>query len=352
MRSLTQGGALVALLLGSGFLGGPQAIAQTPPAYTVTKTVALGAPDRWDYVTFDPPSHRVYVSHGDRVTVVDGHDGSVLGQIEGMPGGTHGIAIVSAEGRGYTDDGRAGEAASFDLRTLKVGKRIKAAEDADAVVYDPVSSHIFVVNGDTGTLTVIDAKSDSAIATVNVGGKLEFAVSGTNGKLYVNGAEKREIVRVDTKTNQVDAHWSIPDCVSPHGLAIDSSAHRLFSSCVNSVLMVIDTGDGGVVAKLPIGRGTDAAAFDPKRKYAFSSNGIDGTLSVIQEKDPGSFVSLGDVKTAVTARTMAVDPESGRIYLVAADVEAPPEGAAPQQRRAVVPGSVKLLFLDPPLEAR
>jgi hypothetical protein len=78
------------------------------PSYSVTRTVALGAPDRWDYVIFDATSHRVYVAHGDRVTVVDGRDGSVLGQVQGFVGGTHGIAISTAAGRGNTDDGRAG----------------------------------------------------------------------------------------------------------------------------------------------------------------------------------------------------------------------------------------------------
>jgi DNA-binding beta-propeller fold protein YncE len=146
----------------------------------------------------------------------------------------------------------------------------------------------------------------------------------------------------------VDAHWSISGCERPHGLAIDLSTHRLFSSCVNSVMFVINADSGAVVAKLPIGRGTDAAGFDPKRKFAFSSNGADGTLSVIQEKDAQTFVSLGEVKTAVSARTMAVDPDTGRIFLIAADLEPLPAGAAPGTRPKVVPGTAKLLFLDPP----
>jgi DNA-binding beta-propeller fold protein YncE len=179
--------------------------AQEPPTYTVTKSVPLGAPDRWDYVTFDPDSHRAYVAHGDRVTVVDGHDGTLLGEISGLPGGTHGIAIATAAGHGYTDDGKAGEAASFDLHTFKVAKRIKAAEDADAVAFDPVSAHVFVINGDTGSVTVIDPQLNAAMTTIDLDGKLEDAVSGDNGKLCVNGAGKSEIVRVDTKTNQVDA---------------------------------------------------------------------------------------------------------------------------------------------------
>lgn len=328
------------------------ASAQTPPEYRVVRTVALGAPDRWDYVIFDPSSKRVYVAHGDEVTVVDGQKGDIVGHVKGFPGGTHGIAIVTAAGRGYTDDGEAGEAASFDLSTLAVGSRIKAADDADAITFDPVSGHVFVVNGDPGTLTVIDPKTNKAVATIQAGGKLEYAVPGGNGSIYVNGAGNKEVLRIDSKTNQVTARWPIPECTSPHGLAIDSTTHRLFVSCVNNLLTVVDYDNGAVVAHLPIGSGTDGAAFDPKRKLIFSSNGRDGTLSIIQEKDARTFVSLGSIKTALTARTMGIDPATGRIYLAAAEIDtkAPPpaaaKGGAPR-RPPLVPGSLKLLFLDP-----
>ena len=326
----------------------PQAFAQSTPLYSVTKTVVLGAPDHWDFVVFDPASHKVFVAHGDRVTVVDGRTGTILGNVEGLPGGTHGIAIVPGAERGYTDDGRAGTAASFDLDTLKLITTIKADADADAVVFDPTSGHVFVVDGDPGKLTVIDPKSDSVVATIDAGGKLETAVAGGNGKLYVNGEEKKEIIRVDTATNQIDARWSIPNCTSPHGLAIDPEAHRLFSSCANNVLVVVDEDTGATVATLPIGTRSDAAAFDPKRKLIFSSNG-DGTLSVIGEKDANSFVTVASVATKQGARTMAVDPESGRVFLVAADTTLNPSADPSdfRHRYVVTPGSAKLLFLDP-----
>lgn len=314
------------------------------PEYAVTKTVPLGAPDRWDYVLFDPESHRVYVAHGDRVTVVDGRSGTVIGQVEGYPGGTHGVAIISGLGRGFTDDGEAGEAGEFDLKSLKTTKRFKTADDADSIAFDPVSGHVFVINGDTGIVTVIDPKSETTVANIQTGQKLEFAVSGRDGKLYVNGAGKSEILRIDVRSNQVDARWPVSNCKSPHGLAIDREARRLFSSCVNNVLVVLNIDSGALVATLPIGAGTDAAAFDPHRKLIFSSNGRDGTLSVIEEKDPQSYVPVATVKTLVSARTMDLDPQSGRIYLVAADV-AP--GASAGGKRSIVPGSLRLLFLDP-----
>ena len=326
------------------------AMAQAP-AYHVSKTVPLGAPDRWDYIVYDSAMHRVYVSHGDRVTVVDGASGAILGNIQGaMPGGTHGIGISIATGKGYTDDGAAGVAVPFDLKSFKTGKPIKAEKDADGIAFDPTSGHVFVVDGDSEKLTVVDPKSDSAIATIDVGGGLEYAVAGNNGKVYVNGAEKKEIVRIDTATNKVDARWPIPACTSPHGLAIDTASHRLFPTCANNVMMVLNTDTGAVVASLPIGAGTDGAAFDPKRKLIFSSNN-DGTLSVISEKDPQTFVSLGSIKTQVTGKNMGINPDSGRLFVAVADID--PNAAVPvgpngrPGRPRPLPGSLKLLFLDP-----
>lgn len=322
--------------------------------YHLTRSVRLGAPDRWDYVVYDSPSHRVYVAHGDRLTVVNARNGKVLGQVEGMPGGTHGIAISHAAGLGYTDDGEAGEAIAFSLKTLKVVKRLRAAADADAVTIDPTSGHVFVVDGDPGLLTVIDPKQDRVVATVHVGSKLEYAVAGDNGKIYVNGVENREIFRVDTARNRVDAAWSIRQCEAPHGLAIDTSAHRLFSSCENGLLVVVNADTGATVAALPIGRGTDGAAFDPARKLAFSSNGMDGTLSVIREVDANTFVPAGTIKTALSARTMSVDPASGRVFLAAANTTAQAMAAFRAARQAgrrgpspFAHGSLKLLFFNP-----
>jgi YVTN family beta-propeller protein len=317
------------------------------PSYRISKIVPLGAPDRWDYVVYDPDSRRVYVAHGDRITVVNGDSGAVIGAIAGMPGGSHGVAVVHATGKGYTDDGEAGEVVAFDLQTLKPVKRIKAETDADGIVFDPPSGHIFVIDGDSGKLTVIDPPTDAVVATIDAGGGLEFGDSGGNGKFYVDGAEKNEIVRVDTATNKVDAHWAMPTCVRPHGLAVDLEHHRLFASCTNKVMVVMNADNGAVVATLPIGVGSDFASFDPQVGIAYSSN-RDGTLSVVAEKSPDSFVSLPPIQTQIGARTMAIDPKSGRIYLVTAELTVNETAAAEdfRHRYSVKPGSVRLLFLD------
>jgi DNA-binding beta-propeller fold protein YncE len=314
------------------------------PAYKLVETVPLGAPDRWDYTVFDADTDRVYVAHGDRVTVVDARSAKIVGQVAGIPGGTHGIAISSATGQGFTDDGKNGQAIAFDLKTLTLRHQIATDVDADAVTIDKATGHIFVIEGDPGAITVIDPRTDGVAATIKVGEKLEYGVGDGAGMIYVAGEEKGDIVAIDARTNGVIAHWPVPGCDSPHGLAMDKAGRRLFMGCVNSVMMVVDAKSGHVVATLPIGRGSDAIAFDPKRKRVFSSNGVDGTVTVYQQTSPDTYEARAPITTAVSGRTMTVDPASGRLFVTAADTD---PSATPGGRAHPRPGTLKLLVFDP-----
>lgn len=338
MRSLL--GALGAVLLASASTA--PASAQAGPGYRQVAAISLGSPESWDYVIADTSGGRVYVAHGDRLTVVDGRDLKRVGDVTGIKGGTHGTYTIPSLGLGVTDDGEAGKAVAFDLKTLAVRATLPAAADADAIAGE--GDRVYVVDGDSGVITVIDAKALKVVDTIQVGGSLEAAVADGRGHLFVNGAERAEIIRVDTRTNAVTARWPVADCKSPHGMAIDTARHRLFTSCVNGRLDVLDTESGREVANAPIGLGTDSAAFDPVRRRVFSSNGRDGTISVIQEVDADTYRPLAPVKTAIGARTMAVNTATGRLFVASADVD--PAGPATGRRR-FLPGTLKLLVFDP-----
>jgi YVTN family beta-propeller protein len=318
------------------------------PGYRMIKAVALGAGERWDYVIFDPAGKRVYVAHGDHVTVVDAAKDEVIGQIGTFPGGTHGIAISTETNQGYTDDGKAGTAIAFDLGSLKPLKQIAAAPDADGIIYEPTTRHVYVINGDSGSLTVIDPATNAVVSTIAIGAGLEAGVADRGGTLFVLGADNHEVVRIDAKTNKVAAHWAMPACKRPHGLALDPDSRRLFATCANNVLVVVDADNGTNIATVPIGSGSDGAAFDPVRKLIFSSNG-DGTLSVVAEKDAQTFVAAATITTVPGARTMAIDPQTGRLFLVAADIakSEPPASPGGRPRVSYVPNSLKLLYFDP-----
>jgi DNA-binding beta-propeller fold protein YncE len=346
-----------------GLSAAAAAMAQSGPVrstteadYHLVRSVSLGAPNGWDYVVEDPANHRVFVAHGNRLTVVDGRSGRIVGQVGPISGGPHGTAFDAAAHLGITDDGRLGQAVIFNPKTLKVIKRVKVQRGADAVAFDPVSGHAFVIDGDTGDIAVVDPVRGRVVTFIDIGGDLEYAVPGDNGELYVNGVTHHEIFRINTATNRVDASWPMPECQSPHGLAIDTRTHRLFSSCENQRLVVVNSETGAVVAALPIGAGTDADRFDPNSNLVFSSNGRDGTLSVIREVNADTFVPVATVKTALSARTMEVDPASGRVYLLAAHTTPKAIEAFMAQwrkthhrpsRSPFTPGSLQLLMFDP-----
>jgi DNA-binding beta-propeller fold protein YncE len=321
--------------------------AEAPPAslYSLTKTISLGSPERWDYLTYEPTSHRVYVTHNTSIDVLDGRTGEPIGKVT-LPG-ANGVAAIPAAGKGYAASRTNKSVIVFDLASFKQLKELPADEDTDGVIYDPKSKRIFVMEGDPHAALVIDTRTDSVVGKIDLGGQPEFAAVDDAGHLFINIADQKAVVRVDTTSLKVEERWPVPSCESPHGIAVDGKTGRIFTTCVNAKLVVLDSHNGHVVAELPIGHGSDAGAFDPVRKRALSSNG-EGSLSVIRQLSADKYESLGNVPTQLLARTMALDPESGRVYLVCGDrIEVDPTATNPRKRYGVKPGSVRILFFDP-----
>ena len=181
-RVLTASFLPLALLLGTTALW-----AQTGAA--ITKSVPIGAPDRWDYVVLDPSGTHASLAHGDRITVVETVAGKVSGTLA-VGGSTHGVVVLPGEAKGYAGDGQAGTVAVFDPRTMKILKTIKAEKDADGIVYDPKTGHVLVTTGDSAKVVVIDPKTDTVLAEIDGGGPLEFGAADGRGFFFVDGEDK------------------------------------------------------------------------------------------------------------------------------------------------------------------
>ena len=252
------------------------------------KTLRLGAPDSWKYLAFDPSTKRVFVAHGNEITVVDAASMRIIGHVPGLSG-AHGVAIVPG-GYGYATSSKSAQVSVFDPKTLQAKASLQAGEDANSVTYDPLSAHVFVANDDAGTITVIDAATNAAIATIALpGGEgLESAAADGAGHLFVNHSAQDDVVRIDTRKSAADAAWPLPGCSKPQGLASDIESQRLFISCENKLLLVLDQRDGRIVASLPIGPSSETVLLDKHRHRIYTAN-ADGTLSVI------------DVRQAMTA---------------------------------------------------
>ncbi|HEX4748581.1 MAG TPA: YncE family protein [Bryobacteraceae bacterium] len=330
---------LIAFAFGSLLLGAG--------SYKLIKSIPVGGDGGWDYLYADSPNRRLYVSHGTEVEVLDLDTEAVIGKISNT-NGVHGIAIADDLGRGFISDGRDNQVTIFDIKTLAVISTAKAGTNPDGIVYDPYSKRVFAFNGRSKDMTAIDAATGNVAGTVPLGGKPEFPATDGNGNVYVNMEDLNEIVHFDPKTLAVKHHWSIaPQCDSPSGLAIDAKARRLFPVCENKVMAVVDADSGKVITTVPTGAGTDAAAFDPEAKLAFASNGQDGTLTVIQEDSPDKYSLVENAKTQRSARTMALDLKTHKIYLSAAEMLPAPAATAdnPHPRPRMAPGTFKLLVM-------
>lgn len=317
------------------------------PDWHLVQSVKLGPPDRWDFVTLGPDGARVYVAHQDKISIVDTKTGALVGAA-GPIAGAHGIAVVPSMGRLYAGNGKSGTVSVFDVKTLKRLGEIPAALDTDAMDYDPDSGLLIVADGDSGLATLIDPKTDKRLADVKIGPGAEGIATDGHGHVFINISDGGEVVRLDLKSRVVDAHWPLKGCESPHGLAMDRATQRLFVSCRNQVMLVVNSADGRVVTKLPIGRDSDGAAFDPQRKLAFSSN-KDGTISVVAELSRDRYKTLAPIRTSPGAATMAEDPRTGRIYVVTAKVakRRPSQHHGEVPEYSYQPGTVQLLIFAP-----
>ena len=323
------------LLLSSAFVA-----AQDKPLYQQVNKFNVGGDGFWDYVTFDPQGDRVFIAHGSTIDVVGAADGKLQGQIPAN--GAHGVALVHDKNRGFSTNGRAGTVTVFDLKTLKPTGEVKAGENPDAVIYDPNSKKVIVMNGRSKDLSIIDPDSLKVDATIPLGGKLEFAAADS-ARVYVNVEDTGEIAAVDSKTWKPVARWKLEGCEEPSGLAIDTKTSHVFTVCGNKKMLVVDTKTGKTVATIDTGAGTDGAGFDAGLGYAFASNG-EGTLSVVGKDKSGEYKLLGNVTTQRGARTMAVDPKSHKVFLPTAELGPPAEG---QRRPTIKPGTFTLLVYAP-----
>jgi YVTN family beta-propeller protein len=316
---------------------------QAPSGYHLVRRVVLGGEGKWDYLTFDPVGHRLFVTHGTEVLVVSPDSGKVVGAIPGTEG-VHGVALAQDLGRGFTSNGKSATVTEFDLRSLKPLARIPTTgQKPDAILYDSVTHRVFTFNGGSDNATAIDAVTGRVVGTVPLGGAPEFAVTDGRGRLYVNLEDKSEVVSVDPASLAVRSRWPLTPCEAPSGMAMDRATRRLFVGCHNRMMAMMDADNGKVLATVPIGSGVDANAFDSGTGLAFSSNG-DGTLTVVDARSAVPRV-VENVQTEPGARTMALDPGSHTVYLVTSKFgPAPaPTAAEPKPRPPTIPGTFALL---------
>lgn len=299
--------------------------------------IAIGGESRWDYILADPPMHRLYVSHGSQVEVIDTATGRPVGTIPDTPG-VHGVALAHDLGLGFVSDGRADRVTVFDLATLRPRSTIAVGANPDTIRYDPATHRVMTFNGRSRNISIIDAATSKVIGTVDAGGRPEEAVVMPDGHVWFNVEDTGELAELDPRSMKIVARTPLAPCLEPSGLTVDDRG-RLYSVCANRQ-MVIVSAEGRILARAPIGAGPDGVAW--LDGAAYSANGADGTLSMVVETKPGTFETVRTIATERSARTIAADGPAHRLYLPAADLAPAPAASHP----AAVAGSFHVLVLE------
>lgn len=321
--------------------------------YHALQAIPIGGEGGWDILNIDAPARRLYLSHATKVVVVDLDKNTVTGEIADTPG-VHAFFPIGELGRGFSSNGKEAKASVVDLKTLQTTGKLDTGEGPDAISYDSSRGEVCIFNHKGNSVTIIDAKQSKVIATVPLGGSPEFAVADpVAGKVYCNLEDKNEVAVIDMARHEVAAHWSLAPGEEPTGIALDATHHRLFSACNNKMMEMIDTESGKVVGSVPIGDHVDGCAFDDATQLAFASCG-DGTTTIAREESPEKLTLLQKLQTERGARTIALDPQTHRIYLPTAQfapAPSPSPGSSPG-RPSIVPNTCKLLVYGPPETAR
>jgi DNA-binding beta-propeller fold protein YncE len=302
------------------------ALAQPVPAtgpYKVLKTAKVGGDGSFDYVYADVDGRRLYVPRtgaNPRVSVYNLDTQEPVGEIAKTS--ARGAAVDPKSGHGFASSK---PVAMWDTKTLALIKTIDVQGGPDGILFDSFNQRVWIFSHGPPNATIIDTKDGSIVGTLDLGGQPEQAVTDGKGHMYVDLEDMDKIAVVDTKALKVTGTYALEGKGGgPGGLAFDVKNHVLFASCHTPATMVILNSDTGkILDTLPIGTGTDGATFNPNTMEAFSSNG-DGTLTVIKENSPTSFVVEQNVPTMPRAKTLTLDPKTNHVLLIAAEYGPPP----------------------------
>jgi hypothetical protein len=345
---------------------------QTGP-YKVIKTAKVGGEGGWDYIHADSSGRRLYIPRGAvkeaaatdttpavaavplRITVFNLDTLEPVGEVAGLGG--NGAVIDPKNGIGFSSDHP--QVSMFDTKTLKLVKHIDVAPAVpDGILFDAFNERVYIFSHPTKDATVIDAKDGAVLGKVDLGGVPEEGVADGKGMVYVVMQDAvGSVTAFDAKTMKVTGNYTFIDKGGCNGLAMDTKNQILFAACGRSgnppttpaqpMMVVLSATDGKILANLPLAGSSDGAWFNQSTLEAFSTQG-NGTMTIVKENSPTSFVVEQNLQTMNGARTIAFDSKTGHLFTMSQErgpAPPPPPGGGRGGQGAAVPGSFTILMI-------
>jgi DNA-binding beta-propeller fold protein YncE len=301
-------------------LPGQAGAAERGPLERVADVPLPGPAVRFDYLSVDTTSDRLYISHmnAGELVVFDLGRGQVIGRIGGLPRVT-GVLAVPDLAKVYASVPGDHQVAVIDARTLDVVARVGKIGFPDGITYVPAARKVFVSDESGGGETVIDGLSNRVLATIPIGGEAGNSIyDPVSDRVLVAVQTRDEVVAIDPRADRVTGRYPLRGAAHPHGMSLDAFRRLLFvANEGNGTLLTVDLRDWKTIDTYRVGDDPDVLAFDPaaERLYVASES---GAVSVFSERG-GRLVHDGDVRFP-HAHTVAVDTRTHRVYLPLQDV--------------------------------
>jgi YVTN family beta-propeller protein len=272
---------------------------------------------KFDFLRVDSVRHRLLAAHEKDGTsdFIDLKKRSLLTRVK--VGAAVDTAVDGDSSFYYVSVQEGERVAVLDAATLKEVNSINTAGPTDAIIYEPKNRKVYVTHDDGADVWVVDPKMAKVIATITIPGVPEFMeYDQSTDRIYLNIKNKDLVAVIDPSSNKVIAQWPTAPATQPHGLAVDSANHRLFSAGANGKLVAIDTATGSVTGSVDVVPKIDQIAFDATGGLVYCA-GTD-KMSVVRTSG-GQLTLLGDLATAATARNVAIDPATRAVWTTYTD---------------------------------
>ena len=320
----------------------PGGQAADAPNYKLIQRIKV--PDGgFDYATFDAAANKVYMPRGSFTTVIDPNTGAISQFAHGesnhiaLPVPGTNLLVLTQGGKGIVR--------ILDKTSDKVLADLPAGKNPNSAAYDPVTKLVFVMNKESGNTSVVDPNARKIVDTISISPNvLEFPVADGHGRIFDNVETTAEIAVIDARSRKLTTTYKMPGCERPSGLAYAPDSNLLISSCRNGTAKILQADSGKEVASIPIGAGPDAAIYDQRRKLAFIPCGGDGVMDIISLADAAHPTLVQKVETQAGSRTGTLDPNTGRVYLMASKPDPAAGGGRGAPRLA---GSWEVLVFGP-----
>jgi DNA-binding beta-propeller fold protein YncE len=315
-------------LLAPGLIGASAALAQQPLALVqLIEMPEVPAGPYADHMALDLKGRRLFTTPqaNKAVDVLDLNAGKVLHTIGGF-GNPHAILYRADRNRLFVTDGGVGALSIFDATTYVEIKSIKLEMDADGIGYDEETGYLYVSNGGDAAgkqyslISIIDTAREEKIGDIRVDapGLEAMVIDHGGGRLYIDLPEENAIAVVDLKQRAVIATWPLTRGKGDIALAFDAIDKRLYVGCrdtdVRGSILVVDTGTGKELDRLPIGGWVDSLFYDPVKGRIYASTGV-GQVFTYERQADGTFKALEPVDTAVMAKTALYSPDLNRLFV-------------------------------------